>query len=424
MMKLKTRDIAFLFILLYWILISFNDRLIGSSSKSFYVIVAVTWLLFILRLLMQRKYNGLNRKTFSPKTFNQKSFDKTLKAFFLLVIIYIFLSIIQFAKIFQIEGLGFDLHYIPRQAYFIVTFPIAYILSISVDKVFEYNNTKLTMMIMLFIALMISNVGGTYIVGRSLLIGTGSLLYSYKNNIFLKILVVVSCLITLNGQSAPALASLVLIVILFVPDLPAKLIWKNIKFKIISLIIIICLMLLLFFNEIYDFMFVDVNAIWRFQYWINEFKTFVQTFGLGVGYGVAYATDSIYANIFNPNVFVQSGYTRQSILFVVAQHSSIINMFYRLGLIGGALFISLHIKIVQWYLAIYKEVKKMNMSFELKILNWSLANFLYHFVIIALNPGIESTQFFWGYLTFFGILYGVFVKLEELISIREVQLDD
>ena len=107
----------------------------------------------------------------------------------------------------------------------------------------------------------------------------------------------------------------------------------TIYFGVILMIFIIAL----FYDNIIEILYKDPNAIWRWQYWVNELRILVETKFLGVGFGTAYASNSIFSEIYNPYAFAVPddgfSYNIKQVLFLTSQHNSILNMFYRLGIV-------------------------------------------------------------------------------------------
>lgn len=85
-----------------------------------------------------------------------------------------------------------------------------------------------------------------------------------------------------------------------------------------------------------------LNALWRWQYWQNEIKLLVKTKLMGVGFGTPYADNNIFNEIINRDAVKipddAFGYSINKVLFITSQHNSFLNMFYRLGVVGGMLF--------------------------------------------------------------------------------------
>ena len=75
----------------------------------------------------------------------------------------------------------------------------------------------------------------------------------------------------------------------------------------------------------------------------------------------------------------------------------------------------IHLYVLAWFSGLYKKCLKYRLP-EKKYLVWGIGNFLFQFILIILNPGIESPKFFWSYLIFAGITLGLFFRTEEKLD--------
>ena len=157
----------------------------------------------------------------------------------------------------------------------------------------------------------------------------------------------------------------------------------------------------------------DANALWRLMVWTNEVLSLKETYFTGVGYGSAYVTETIYNEVSNSNMYTND-FTNNEGLFVVANHSSILNMFYRMGLIGGILYISIILITLKWYSKIYRSIK---IKTSRRYLYWALINWINNLLIICINPGLESPQFATTYLLSQGLLWGTLLHYQKQLYI-------
>lgn len=412
--KVKVWKIGYTLLLAYWVLISINSNFIDSSTKMFYVAIAIGWSSYIaLRLYILR---GKKRDCLKNATGNEGRKFKLLFLFFIgLSIIYVLLSFLGLGTWFGIEGLGFERHYILRHAYFLFTIPIGYAFAIAAYEGFWHRLREEYVLYVLYIFIFVMCIcSNVKISARALSIGISSLLYIRKRTGLHLVLIIMAVIVTCANQSAPILSGMVLLMVLLFPHFSANLLGKNNRIKFVLLFVLGIIVVAVAFSKLYEFAYVDVNALWRLQYWINDIRVFFKSYGIGVGYGTAYATTSLFSEIYNPKVFIRDGYTMEEALFIITQHSSLINMFYRLGALGGFSFLFLHLRILSWFRNAYQKCLQKNWEHESGYLVWAISNFLYHFVIILLNPGIESPVFFWGYLIFFGIAVGILHRIDAL----------
>lgn len=157
----------------------------------------------------------------------------------------------------------------------------------------------------------------------------------------------------------------------------------------------------------------DANALWRLMVWTNEVISLKETYFTGVGYGSAYVTETIYNEVSNSNMYTND-FTNNEGLFVVANHSSILNMFYRMGIIGGILYISIILITLKWYSKIYRSIKIRKSR---RYLYWALINWIINLLIICINPGLESPQFATTYLLSQGLLWGTLLHYQKQLCI-------
>ena len=164
----------------------------------------------------------------------------------------------------------------------------------------------------------------------------------------------------------------------------------------------------------------DANALWRLMVWTNEVLSLKETYFTGVAYGTAYVTETIYNEVSNSNMYTND-FTNNEGLFVVANHSSILNMFYRMGLLGGIIYVSIILISLKWYSKIYTYIK---IKKSRRYLYWALINWLINLLIICINPGLESPQFATTYLLSQGIFLGTLLYYQKQLYIvsKNIQL--
>lgn len=419
--KVKVWSLGYALILVYWIMISVNANFIDSSSNMFYVAVAVGLVCHVaLRIYALR-----GRKADCLKTDVDRDGHKFKKLFYFFIglnIFYVILSFLGFGSWFGIEGLGFERRYIVRHAYYLFTIPIGYTFAMAAYEGFWHRlNIRVVLYVLYITAFLASIYSNAPLSSRALIIGIASLLYIKKKNLFHLALIPLAIAATSTGQAAAYLGGMMLLVILLFPQISASLLGKSIRMKFVVVFSLVVLVVAVFFAELYQFIYRDANSLWRLFYWMNDAEVLVKTRGIGVGFGAAYATTELLTDMSNTkvlttNMFIREGYTMEGALFITAQHSSLVNMFYRLGVVGGFVFIFLHLRLLTWFRNLYRKCKQKGLEKEQDYVVWAISNFLYHFVIIVLNPGIESPVFFWGYLVFAGITIGMFYRTSALIK--------
>ena len=155
----------------------------------------------------------------------------------------------------------------------------------------------------------------------------------------------------------------------------------NVSPKQISTIIIIMILAgYLFTDEIASFITdINGNAGWRLTVWVACIKSAInETFLIGHGFGTAYFPPS-------SGMYVIYPYDRGN--FVTGQHSSFVNIFYRMGIVGLLLFMA-YIKSMAERIRDYNVPNQMNYILLLGMM------------MIGVNVGLESP----GYATTFVFL--------------------
>jgi O-antigen ligase len=124
------------------------------------------------------------------------------------------------------------------------------------------------------------------------------------------------------------------------------------------------------------------NTGWRLMVWVNNIKyTINDTFLIGHGFGTTYFPSRNTVE-FMPDPGGDD--------FLRGQHSSLVNIFYRMGIVGLLLFLA-------YFKSMEKKIKNFNAPPQL---NYIL---LFGMIIIGVNVGLESP----GYATNFVFLIGL-----------------
>lgn len=157
----------------------------------------------------------------------------------------------------------------------------------------------------------------------------------------------------------------------------------------------------------------DADSWWRFVYWTHEFNILKETYFFGVGYGTPYARNDIFRLI---EEFQLAGEHElknmhvEDMVYIVGQHNSFVNMFYRLGLLGGFAFCYINYSILLYSSRLIKVLKYLNKSLELRFLLWLEFTYLGSIIIILFNVGIETPRYFIPYLISTFALIGIISK--------------
>ena len=207
-------------------------------------------------------------------------------------------------------------------------------------------------------------------------------------------------------QTAFILAAILFIFLVYSRKVVVFFIRKHTRFKLIIFLIFCIVTIVVLSALLYKIILKDPNSLWRLLVWADEIGSLIETNGTGVGFGTAYVTENIINTVDNSNMYMDEKGYYYSGLFLVANHNTFLNMFYRMGIFGGFLFLALNIQIVHWCI---KSYIKLNKNAKVYIW-WGLLNFLYNTIIILLNPGLEMIQFAINYITSFAVLIAILLK--------------
>lgn len=321
-------------------------------------------------------------------------------------IFYFFFSFFNIPKIWNIQGLAYNMSYLPRHFFIIAELFIPILLSYGIYRLKPYNRFKLSVLIPFYLFVFIVNIINDEICVMGMLLITLTLIAWKLHSKF----VMLFAFFINYGQSAYVLAFLFLIFLLSFEKRIITFLYKNTISKIIvmSLVSIIGIFLasgiLMFYIE------EDANSLWRLNVWINEIASLSQTYFSGVGFGSAYVTDDIMFQVDNSTMYTNNDdNSLDTGAFLVANHSSILNMFYRMGLIGGVLFLVLNIQLVRIVIKTYQYA-----NVEMRSLLWRLFSvFIYETIIISLNPGLEMMQFALSYILSLSMLLAVIYEIQN-----------
>jgi O-antigen ligase len=161
----------------------------------------------------------------------------------------------------------------------------------------------------------------------------------------------------------------------------------------------------------------DVNTWWRFVYWSHEMNILRETDFVGVGFGTPYVRTDEFSSIddFSNDATQQRGgfeaaASINEISYVVAQHNSFVNMYYRMGFIGGSSFIYINYFILLYSARLIKSLRRMKKDMELRFFLWSEFSYFGSISIIAFNVGLETPRYFIPYLISVSIHLGLIRK--------------
>lgn len=329
-------------------------------------------------------------------------------------LVYLALSFYNLPAFWQIDRLAFDSQFIPRHYFIIAQFFIGISLGYSLYKSNFIFKAKRFWIVMYIIALIgitgvdFSSNSKSY--STMIVMAISFLGVSQKN--FLWLLPFIGILF--GGSSTYVLAVMILICIMVFRQRISKYLLRKGRQKIQGWMIFTILLILVMPSLLSEQINADGNAVWRLVVWINELHSLAQTYYTGVGFGAAYVSDFILSETDNLDMYMKSDVGYMKGIFVVANHNSVLNMFYRMGIIGGGLFLVINMFLLNWCIKINSNIPKKYQGY----LWWGIANYVFNFVVILFNPGLEMMQFSVGYQLSLAILFSLLFMMSHNIKIE------
>lgn len=330
------------------------------------------------------------------------SLEKKVLKMFLWIILCMFLSFLGFYQKFNLNGILFDKSFILRQSFFFVFIPVGMSMYFSflydkdyIEKIVcDYAFFILFLFIILVNIKLCNNMTSYFI----LLFLSFNFIKNKKSKFlkFFAFIVSVFYILNIFSKSTAFLMLLVFIVMLLDKKIVNKI--YNYRFILCLFLLILSILIISNYNDFLSFLqSIDMNYWWRFNYWINEFLVLKDTFFLGVGYGVTYASLSIFSVLNGGFIDPETGMfvNNAKVLFTTAQHNSIMNIFYRTGFIGLLLFFRYTFDLL------FKSKSYIFSQFDKSL----YMLFINANIIILFNVGLESPQYlFLYYFSMFGLL--------------------
>ena len=367
--------------------------------------------IFVLEILYFTWYYIKKQKTIN-RCFCRSKEGKDYYRFFILFIglafFYLCISIFNLPQLWGIKNLLYDFSYIFRHFIIILEMIVAigfgYLLY-KTDFIRKITNKQI---ILTFIFISIVSITQVYIIGYTGLMVLLISLYAIrkKKKIFVFLIPFV-----FTEQTAFILAALLFIFLVYSRRVVVFFIRKHTRFKLITFLIICTFTIIVLSALLYRIILQDPNSLWRLLVWADEVGSLIKTSGTGVGFGTAYVTENIINTVDNSNMYLDEKGNYYSGLFLVANHNTFLNMFYRMGIIGGFLFLALNIQIIHWCIKTYIKSDKTKSVF----IWWGLLNFLYNTIITLLNPGLEMIQFAINYITSLAVFIAVLLNYNSQI---------
>ena len=337
-----------------------------------------------------------------------KKYVQVIVVFFAVAFMYLILSYFDLTRYWHLRTLSYEREYIYRHfmvvAEFLLPLGFGYAIHRS-ELLFKFKNYHILLASIAIYSLLFlttSNYFNLHILYSSLAVALISL-YAVRSKYFG--FVIVAIYMVTSSHGAYNMAAILVIALYFGKKYVVSLLVKH---TITTSVVLLCIALLLiniFWDSIWEKILNDSNALWRYQVWTNELETLADTMFTGVGFGSAYVTNDIYLIVNNSNMYVDSdgGGNIYDMLFKVANHNSFLNMFYRMGVLGGLIFIYMNLVLIAWAINCYQ---KSSAAMK-KYIWWGFLNFMYNSVIILFNPGLEMVQFAINYVFSLSLLLGV-----------------
>ena len=331
-----------------------------------------------------------------------KRLKKLFITFLIVSAFYLAISFLNLPQFWNIDKLMYNMKYIPRHFFIIAELFIPLGLGYVIYKKKMLQKIKSFYLIILFMVIFFTNpslsIKGILLISLALI--------AWKND--MKDLLLFAFFI-FYYQAAYVLGYIAMMLFISFEKEIVSFLRKDTNHKIIFAFSSAILLTYTLWGVIMGFVLEDENSLWRLNVWINEFNSLSQTYLTGVGFGSAYVTENILYQTDNYNMFFNNEEGLMEVgAFIVANHSSFINMFYRMGLIGGGLFLALNFQLICVTIKMYyRATKKMR-----QLLWYMLSVWIYETVVIALNPGLEMMQFAMSYLLSLAVLFAVILEIQ------------
>lgn len=351
-------------------------------------------LLWLGSIALYGWYSWKNRKEISFLLKGSSQATTTMrvyKTFWMVALLWLIVSFFNLPEIWSLKTLPFECSYIPR--HFIVVFelflPVGFGYALYKTD-FVYRIPDIFLVLVAVFGLIIHHIPYVF-----LTVGSITLLAYKKSCMMLLPLTLFANL----EQSAPIMGALLLIILSLNRKTFSNFLSSGTKRKLFSIILILGFCIALFYSSFIIVLEGDSNTLWRWRVWENEYHSLMATNFMGVGFGSAYVSYDIVDSVDNYNMYKSEDGSIYDGLFLVANHNSFLNMFYRMGVLGGSLFLILLFQLIRWTISSYRHADK-----EMKLYIWcAFVCFADQVVIALFNPGLEMMQFavgFWGSISF------------------------
>ena len=380
-----------------------------------YFILLLCWIL-IPKSTMMTSYIGeiglfalltaINARKIKKVFYLSNEGRKTMICFLLLLLIslvYLCLSYYNLADYWNINNLGYNSFFIPRHYFIILQYFISIGLGYSLYRSNFLMRIKSKWVIMAIVAIFImtsmdfATNSKSYFTIMVLLISLLGLRYKL-------LLIALPFFGFFSMEQTTYLIAIaeVSFIMLFKRSI-ANFLQRNGKIKLLGCFLVSILTFIFLSSTISELVDSDSNSSWRLAVWKNEIASLEKTQYTGVGFGTAYVSNSIPYETDNINMYLKTEKGFSEGVFIVANHNSVLNMFYRMGFIGGVLFVLLNLFLLYWCISNNRKTSGIVNAY----LWWAMANYVFNFTVILFNPGLEMLQFSTGYQLSLAILLAI-----------------
>lgn len=406
----------FFFMTYYSLTLIFGNRFLksGFNPQALLLMLSLAYIMFNLNFYIK---------------FDKKNKINIIFRFLILYSFFmIILSFLNFVGLFNIINIENNLRWIPRQSYFIIiglfvgSALYKSLLSLKYNFIFKYRNLIYLLFFMLFIyeireehITFIFNIGEehmTFIFFPTVIytiyifdnkyLGTGLFFVYLLSHGFYKITGLLICMMTflfmlMNYRHILQFKKHIYIIFFF----------------------IICSVLIFGMANLDYLKELDSNTMWRLAFWHDNIKILIKTFFTGVGFGTPYYSYNLSSVIQIWNLSTNLEYGFIDTAFIIPQHNSFVNIFYRLGIIGFILFLLFNFYIFKYFKNSLRKFK--NDPVVYKSLKVILLGFILSIINIAFNAGLESPRIFLSYLLFtpLSIAYNKIILNKEKYEIAK-----
>lgn len=306
---------------------------------------------------------------------------------FYLSLAFLFLSFFNIPKFWGIRRLLFDTAFIARHYQIVVElfFPIAFgYLLYKTNFLFKVPNIILLCVgIYAFLCPYIVPANGPWSV--YLCVSTLSLIAFRKGKKWL----IFPLLFANIVQSAYVLGWIAMVFVTYCNKVFYFMFHKGFVKKVLGMIVIVTIAIIINFSAFYGILTGDANTLWRWLVWTNEIESLLSTYGTGVGLGAAFITTDIDKIVDNSNMYLSEDGSMHEQMFLVANHNSFLDYFYRFGVLGGILFLLCYFYLIKISMNRYSSANTNTKPYVW----WALSNLIYQTFVVLLNPGLEMMQF-------------------------------